>query len=409
MGVSAEGMLTMFLRKERFYDYLEELTLVIDGGNAQISRITGAGLHYSDEAAMQFVDDVVDAYNHCPLFEYEPESGLSREAYLEWVGDTLDRRDVSPLLDADQCELVKSLLYCMMRIIADGPYYRYRGTFGELKHECSVLLNSFARGVGKQEFWLKDVERSVLSEGRPYSCADFAADLGNWLYGWKPALGEDGAVSWRDDHPTFFLDDLDMVYEVLGGTHIAESIPAKQRREIMSDANRYAYLKGDSRLLRLSAAEADAAFQQGWLDENDLRHREESIAALHAEQKPAPGLDDGETADADALHEAAEQDVERDVEAWLERFTCKDTWCKRYLALRESYFKLGGIDPLASNSKNQPRRESRAISAKYLEAAIDAVLDQRGISHFTDDACLEACTALRRATARARKTAAQGR
>ena len=409
MGGFDGDISTTILREKQFQEFIDELRCAIDGGDTQITSVIGVASEYQDAAAVRFVDDIVDAYNQYPIIEEITENRVSYEAYLEWHRETAERDGVPKLLDKTQELLVRSMLYCLMRIIADNPFYRYRGTFDELKHECAVLLQSFARGVGKQDFWHEDIKRYVLSNGRPHTPYSLAVDPTNPLYLEKPIIGTDGSVGWQAGHPTFFLDDLDAIYEILSGKHVAESIPIEQRRAIAADAEYFSYLKDDARAGRLNYWETAAALQQGWIDEDDAEQARANSEAATPKDEQALEWDHVDAEWIEAAEETAIWEEEEAIERWREEFPCKDRWCESYLAMRNAYFELEGIGPVVPESATREWHGVRAVNGDYLAGAIDAVLNQRGVSLFSDNAYFEACEAIQRATARARRSAMRRR
>lgn len=392
MAVSLQQMMDFLVRKDLFEKQLRDLVALLGADDDAIGDMIGTGEEYSEEATRALIDEFLTAYlaygDAETLDPGEYTGGYADATELDddrgyYRGVLEDRED--SYLDATQRQLLSSMLYCLLRLVAESPWYD--GTFGELESACVQLLDSFGHEVERDEFWRSEI--GALYFGFAPCEPDTVASRNDLVIPF-PVLGAHSFIGFNDEWPAWFLEDLTNIYEMLSHTLIAESIPAQEREAFAGNPANFAYLKDDGALHALPEEAVDRAVELGWLDGADrerwkVMHEEE----LDFQQAYEPSED---FADIDRIREARAKRAVKRIERWTQTFPSKDTWCAEYLKMREAYFELGGLEPIDAEAK-----VALKVVPRWLVGAIGAVLDDRGVSHYNDDIYKEACGCLSQA------------
>ena len=387
MAVNPQQVLDLLIRKETFMDQMRDLVALVDADGESVSDVIGRGEAYSERAARTLVDDILAAYDAYPDAVAALESQFDNidEAFGDPFYQSIVGGTTGSYLDAMQRQLLSSMLYCLLRLVGESPWYD--GTFGEFEAAVTQLLDSFGHNVPKTAFWVNEIESEIL--GASPAVADDVAGRVDMVNAF-PMVGAHGYFTFNDDWPVWFLDDLNSVYEMLSGKLVAQSLSPEVREKIAGDPANFASLKDEERLFHLGKEQVERAYAQGWLDDADRENWESMNATLQeaeANYRRHEAFDD-----IDQLREARAERFARRIERWTRDFPNKDAWCAEYVAMREAYFALEGLKPLDGVKPTEETwRFPMEIQRQWLIAGIEAVLDDRGFSHYNDDAYNEIC------------------
>lgn len=392
MAVGEQQILTMLRRKGHFIGQLRDLENLMTGDAAFIADYIGEGKDYDEHITRKLIKDILRAYDDYSVAEFliEIEGLEPNESAVDDAGDQPVASDDSmSALDSIQQQLVSSMLYCLIRLVAESPWYS--GRFGELEEACWQLLDSFGRGVPSERFLAPEIAACEFGAqpGTPERVA-YRFDMVMSF----PMLGEDELIPFDEEHPEWFLDDLNTVYEMLSGKLIGDSIPVRKRNAITRDHQLFACFKDDDYLAAFDEKSMERALELGWIDERDCARWKD----LHEGQEATAdaGNQIGKEAawemdEIDEMRAAGEQREIARIKHWAETFERKETWCKEYLAMRNAYFKMGGLEGKWGE-----------IERHWLINAIWAVLDERRIALFNKETYDEVCGYLSRAIDAAR-------
>ena len=447
MRASEKKILEFVLRRHMVDRWIGDLRTAMEADGQRVAVVTGCGNVYSDQAARRFVADVLAAYDaYCAVvgeriddlgFMESVESALrahGREDAETGIGhagqdaasvaEVAASSDPASLMDQALGELMPSMLYCLVRLVAESPFYN--GTFGELKQACSDFAWSLSQGVGSKSIQAWELLARECGEG-PCAPADlaecFLPSAGKFKGTYSdmvldasgnevvidafPSLrlldeggGEYGAglTSWGPVSKDWLFTDLNRVYELLSGRFVSGGLP--MGTVLGFEPGRAAVKR---MLPFLNEVQARRVRALGWITDAEFDSRirdmdldcEQWFADTFGQDVP---LDEKRAIIAEEQEERARWRVElqrrrsalladertqhalADLQKWAETFPDKEAWCKEYQAMRRAYFRLqdvwDGLDPLEQWEYPRP-----GILGDALECAIAAVLDERGISH----------------------------
>lgn len=337
---------------DRVKDDLEKL---IRGDNVFILSVIAPGGKYSEREARRLVDEIMEMYEYLASY-YRADSELIAESDYSLV---VEPSQVGPP-DLHQEKFLRGLLYCMLRLVANSPWYD--GTFGDFRIAYKQLMESFSDEPSKEDIWKFDCSTAGNRATLPKELED------------NPMFKEIfPLLTGISDWPGSFLGDLNSIYEAFSGKRVVETIPVRQRERIEKELE-------EKRARSRRAAEGNPG-------DGDKEADSKLGGVIGVEAPDGEGV----VKTAEEFFADMKKQREKQLTKWVRDFPKKDEWCKQYVVMRRAYFKLEGFDPLswkqAADGKDIPDEEVEAvgrISIDVLGDAIDVVMDDRKLSHFGD-------------------------
>ena len=352
----------------------------------------------------------------------------AKSAGIPEAGDGVESADAASRMQAAFDDMLPLMVYCLVRLVADSPFFA--GTLGELKLACSEFAKSLSLGVrgqavqawetlqrecGAQPRTPEDLAKSYLPEFGGYvgTYSDVVWDgPASGLYNEFPslsALDEDadeygaGVTSEGQVTKEWLFADLNCVYEMLSGKLVPAAPPSPTGDAFKPDESVARHM-----LQYLDEDQARRAWELGWIEKDELDSRiadldphferwfeeeygSDGFSVEEKEQIIAEAIEEQRAEREGRLQRQAERfassRTQRALAAlrkWVETFSEKDAWCESYLALRQAYFRLcdawEALDPVERYETVRP-----SIDDDVLRGALEASINERGLSHFNDE------------------------
>lgn len=381
MAVTEDQVYSLLIRQRKLELKIDELCRAINGSDVRLMDVICSYGPYSDKAIRAFVNEALLAYSfyteaHYHLDPIDLTVSSKRELLnpVDWSEEEIEEllgRGPMSYLDKDQKVFLENLLYCMVRLVAESPFYD--GMYAELVQDCRDMVGMLKRGPSLEEF-AEGVARRQQRQG-----VRSAIDARGFMdrrspftvtYSMFPLVAWSAPGPWPEGA---FIPDLDSIYELLGGKPIDALVTKAQLRDAAKRLSEAATVEQAGEVGE-QEAELDDSIRQLARDQEEFRAREAKSIAK-----------------------------------WAEGFPRRDAWCKAYATMCRAYFKLGGLKPIQEGLDWDAWTDAVEITPEQLDYAFQLVLDDCGLSHFTDSVFEALYDNLSAATVRARRSIMQRR
>lgn len=423
MTVNEELLFTLETRKREVKSQIRALELVMEGREPCFESIVCPDGEYDAKATRALIRDIIGAYH--AWYGAEAARANGALSYADWEYRTLYSYEPEEakrirangpvrMLDKTQEGFLKSALYCLLRLMAEGSPLQF-DLYHDFADAVEQLLAAFGKRTPADRFRAEYVARDALAgSGTPATTPEtFPDEHLHHCVSWGGR--NDGAAKSSVD----FLEGLNGVYELLSGAPISSCVTKADRTRLLADPMRFSFLKDDGYVCKLNEEEARRAFKRGWVDARDMERHAAFMQERRNREAAAPfGYGDGDIGSWGAPLETEDEaramrrkEAERlaahseSIRRWVESFPDKDAWCKSYRSLLKGYFKLEGLSPLQEGFDENAWMDPRPIDPSVVAFAIKAVREDRGLSHYTDDVYAQAYRRLHRTVFEARRNA----
>ena len=384
MALDQDQVYSLLIRQKNLDARIHEIRRTVKGGKVPLKDVVANGGEYSEKTVKSFVADVVEAYK-LHFYAKMVLDGLVEDASYSEGDEPIDLTAWEILSDKDQRTFLESLLYCMVRLVAEGSPF-YNGDFGELVTACDDMISSLGKGGPTFDQFVTGVAIRQLSDGPRSACTP--AELmshrspGTITYSWFPWL--ELPYEGCDWPQGAFFPDLDQIYEILSGKPLVALATKAQVAKAMKEAKVHAEPESAAGGPKVKVVPP----QEEW-NVDDLPEDVKEGLALEIELVEI---------------ERAERAKEtKRIDAWAKAFPHKDAWCKAYVAMCKAYFRLEpGLRPVGPDGALGER-----LWVWHVTGAFEVVRDDRRFSHFTDDVFLGLYDQMGNALIRARRLIAQ--